>query len=1651
MRITHWLTRLQNRRPSRHARRSNPLQRAESLEQRTLLTTAGVLINMTELSIFADDGDSVTVQRNATSGDLEVLDAAMQPVLAIPSIQANAVTVLNIFAGDADNSINVSALTSAEFSALTSVVIEAGDGDDVITGSDDFGEMIDGNDGNDTINAGGGNDTIDAGDGNDSVIGGAGTDLIDGDDGQDTIEGSADNDTIDGGNGDDSILGGDGDDSIDGGNGADTVDGEAGLDNINGNSGTDVLTGGADNDVINGGSENDTIMGGEGDDAINGQGGNDVANGEAGNDTLIGGGGRDSLMGAAGGDFLNGNSGNDTLLGGDGSDTAFGGSGNDSVDGQTGDDTVIGNAHNDTLSGGGGNDSVNGGAGNDLILSGAGATTPLISIADLTIDEGNSGTTPFIFTVSLSVAGTSTITVDYTTVDGVATSPGDFAATSGVLTFAPGILTQVVTVAVVGDTAVESTETFSVSLSNPMGAVINDATGLGTINDDDTSTTPLSAGDALTAATDYLNANYASFGLTLDDVQNFVVTSQYSDDHNGVTHIYMRQTYQALPIIDADLNFNIGPDGSILSVNSAFVSDVASLGLSATPDRDADQVFSTLSVELGEAIDGEHSHSNFGGDDDTHDGDELTLVRTEIPDRLQWVQLDGGGLELAWTINVQEGVSGWWDPSASATDGEVLHNVSFTAHATYNAFRYDLEGPLYGPRTLEIDPQDAVASPFGWHDTDGVAGAEFTDTRGNNVSAQEDANADNMGGTRPDGGAALVFDFPFDDTQAPTTYTAAATTNLFYANNIIHDVLYQYGFDEASGNFQENNYGNGGIGGDSVQADSQDGSDTNNANFGTPPDGFNPRMQQFIFTITNPNRDSSVENAIIFHEFGHGVSNRLTGGAANSGALNCVQSRGMGEGWSDYFSLIMTQQVGDTANDARGVGNYVLGQPQTGGGIRSFPYSYDMSINPLTMDDLNARLPVGSPHAEGEVWAQVLWDVTWQLIDGVPTPDANGNPTPGLGYDPDLYNGTGGNNVALQLVIDGMKLQPALPSFLQARDAILQADVINNGGANLRALWTAFARRGLGLSAVDGGCASTSVTEAFDLPADLASIQFESLSYNSGDTVMVRVTDDDVAMTVNSLPATVTSSGGDTETVTLTRQMDGTFLGSIPLTSGAVVTNSGNLQAGAESGLLTASYLDASNLTGGAVTVTSLASVTDPLGDTLRGGAGEDTIIANAGDDLIDGDAGDDSIRGEAGDDTIDGGTGNDTIDSGSGDDIVAGQSGNDVVATGTGNDTILWNGLGNGVDTVVASAGVQTVTVQGDSGVNNYVVDSNAGLLRVTEGAASITVSNSTSTVNVLGGSGADMITVATIADVRALVLNVDGQADNDTITAFDASIGKALLLLNGGNDNDTITGSRDDDIIRGDNGDDSVLAGQGNDIVDGGDGNDTISGEIGNDTLLGNIGNDLALGGDGDDSLVGSIGNDILVGGTGNDTASGGFGNDILNGNSGDDLLAGGQDNDKLLGGSGADSLSGGTGDDTLRGQSDNDLIKGGDGNDLIYGNNGNDIVDGGDGDDDIRLGSGNDVATGSDGADTINGESGADTLLGGDGADNQIGGSGIDSLYGEEGDDSLNGGGSMDQFNGGEGIDVLISADTGEVDDNNLAIQLSVLDALALLNGF
>ena len=574
-----------------------------------------------------------------------------------------------------------------------------------------------------------------------------------------------------------------------------------------------------------------------------------------------------------------------------------------------------------------------------------------------------------------------------------------------------------------------------------------------------------------------------------------------------------------------------------------------------------------------------------------------------------------------------------------------------TANASYRVYPFTIESPIYGSRQLLTDPADIIASPYGWHDTNGDINPDYTITRGNNVYAYTDKDGNNSpdANSSPDGGAALNFDYNIDfSTHLNVSENSkAVVTQLFYMNNIMHDIFYKMGFTESNRNFQAKNYTGVPGGNDFVWAEAQDGSKDKygnvlkgNANFVTYPDGVNTnsnrsRMQMFMWSSTPPptvtynspagiagdiyngsqsdwgpcsynitgavanalsnstppeyvcdavtnassiagkialidrgdcqfsekiynaqlagaigviiiNRqsaedslsnmasgnfanlvtipavfvtyadgeklrnnintatvtmfrqstndcidyDGSLDNGIVAHEYGHGISNRLTGiNTGAGGTSSCLTNAEQGgEGWSDFFALALTKKASDNKNTARGVGNYVDGKTPSGGGIRNYPYSYDMSINPLTYAALGTT--VDEVHDIGEVWAVTLWDMYWNLVDK-------------YGYSNDLYNGTGGNNRAIKLVIEGLKQQPCSPGFIDARNAILKADSILYGYADKCEIWAAFARRGMGVNAKQGSSNRINdQTVNFSLPATCNNSPTATASFTSSDSTV---------------------------------------------------------------------------------------------------------------------------------------------------------------------------------------------------------------------------------------------------------------------------------------------------------------------------------------------------------------------------------------------------------------------------------------------------------------------------------------------------------------------------------------------------------------------
>ena len=470
----------------------------ESMEARQMLYASALFIPSTgELNIELNSSDSVRVSsaNGAVLIEVSANGSAYTPLSSIGTIASSSVLSLVVLGGDDANTIDLNGVTAAAFTSLTSISVDAANGQDTVIGSPDFADSINGGHGEDTISGQGGNDTIVGGDGNDLISGGTGNDSINSGDGDDSVSGDDGDDTILAGNGQDTISGGNGNDSVAGANGQDSLLGDAGDDTLNGDGGTDTIDGGTGNDSILGGEFNDSLLGGDGNDTMNGQAGNDNIDGGAGDDSVLGGDGKDTVFGGDGNDFLNGNMGRDSINGGAGDDVCLGGCNSDSIDGGAGNDSVFGQAGNDTLIGGGGADLLSGGKGDDLVQSGDGSASLAISIAGASsILEGNSGLTSLVFTLTLSQASSVPVTVSVSTADGSATAGSDYVAvTNQVVTFAPGVTSQTINVSVNGDTTNEVDETVRLVMSAPTGSQLQNQEAIGTITNDDPSGTGLVA------------------------------------------------------------------------------------------------------------------------------------------------------------------------------------------------------------------------------------------------------------------------------------------------------------------------------------------------------------------------------------------------------------------------------------------------------------------------------------------------------------------------------------------------------------------------------------------------------------------------------------------------------------------------------------------------------------------------------------------------------------------------------------------------------------------------------------------------------------------------------------------------------------------------------------------------------------------------------------------------------------------------------------------------------------------------------------------------------------------------------------------------------------------------------------------------------
>lgn len=560
-----------------------------------------------------------------------------------------------------------------------------------------------------------------------------------------------------------------------------------------------------------------------------------------------------------------------------------------------------------------------------------------------------------------------------------------------------------------------------------------------------------SAAPAPDVAANFLASNLALFNLSPQDVSEIRLSRDLVSAQSGVTHLTIQQKVNGIDVFGGAIQVNIDRHGRVLSISGEPIPGVHASVNTQKPVLSPDAAASQAAAHAG-----------------------VTAVKEFRSAGIVYFPTALGNTRLAWDVTVEDArTPNIYRTLVDAVDGTVLwrENLTKYAHIATHGAVFERDSPIpdspIGTSTGTIARTDqlfhgggqvfppVVGMPLFPHADvhfDWWAGAARTVTTSNNVRAQEDRNGDNAAGTQATDNGVGDFTHPLDLTLDPSTYTLAAITNLFYWNNRIHGIWYRYGFDEASGNFQSNNFGLGGAGGDSVIADAQDNRDGGslcNANMGTPGDGASPRMQMFQCNIVSPERDGDFDNPVIIHEFHHGLATRLTPGLHGGS-----QGGGMGEGGGDFQGITVVAEEGDDPNGRYGIGEYLFSFP-----IRRAPFSIRPGVYPFTYGDIALSAEV---HNVGEIWANTLWIGRALLIS--------------------RYGFVTGTNTVLQLQVDGYKLSPANPDFLDMRDAILQADLVNNGGINQCLLWQAFARMGMGVSASTTGNTDTNPVEAFDTP-----------------------------------------------------------------------------------------------------------------------------------------------------------------------------------------------------------------------------------------------------------------------------------------------------------------------------------------------------------------------------------------------------------------------------------------------------------------------------------------------------------------------------------------------------------------------------------------
>ena len=581
----------------------------------------------------------------------------------------------------------------------------------------------------------------------------------------------------------------------------------------------------------------------------------------------------------------------------------------------------------------------------------------------------------------------------------------------------------------------------------------------------DSSGPPVTADDPrlLSAALLAVDALVGSGNLDAVGAPGYRVDPQPSKTSSGALAVHLEQTYAEIPVFQAGLTVRFSTAGLLADVAGTVVgwTDPPSVSPSLDPveaTREAikhlaqpdvahdDGVDSFGQPRQGIEIDPDSVNIRItAAEDNAAQATRIELMPWASTGQVSLVWLDlSAQLVLGWHVMLElPDAQGTFVVVVDSATGKVLYSrlltVQVVAKASVSAPDPDTAPQLRSmPEPLAHYPVAAPPGQLeGFPRDDWVSGAA---TEGNSVAVSL-ANGGYAAGAAVNGTVEFV----------PKSDDDRLRVAAHYFCSFAHDLFWLLGFREDDGNFQVDNYGHqGGKGSDRVTAIVYPSEFKGVASMAPSIDGSSPTLRMGPMKATG--RHAALDETVVVHEYTHGVVNRLVGSKSTLTSLTAAQAAAMNEGWADYFACVAT-------------GLSVIGAwtMQNATGMRSAPY--DQSY-PTPYSDL---APVTDEHRYGEIWCAALMELDRRL----------------------------GREIVAQLVVDGLKLTPSNPTYLQGRDAVLSAleDMATarrwdepHTRLQLHEAWSAFARFGMGVLA--SSPASTSfvgVQPDFSVPSfDLA-------------------------------------------------------------------------------------------------------------------------------------------------------------------------------------------------------------------------------------------------------------------------------------------------------------------------------------------------------------------------------------------------------------------------------------------------------------------------------------------------------------------------------------------------------------------------------------